>query len=258
MVGIGGKGIETYRAAVRLGAEEATLRHVPLRLVHGSRPAGQHGSAEPSGMESRQQRGRRLVNGAARDLAATPLGRNVQIRTESSPRTGTDLLLAHGRTALMLVLQRGDGGDLPVGRTTSAVTAAAGCPTLVTRSGRTVGALGVLVVLDVEHDPAPAIALACTEASMRRIAVTVLDGRGDLRAARTAVLAATGDDPETAVRHLEVAQDQWAGRVRRVSRDAVLMVVVRPAEGGAPGLVADAVEDAACPVLMVVPVDSWG
>lgn len=232
-MGIGGQGVETYRAAVRLGAEEARLRQLSLRLVHGSRPARQGDPVSTAGMEHRQRRGRRLVNGAARDLAGTPLGRELQILTECSPQTGVDLLLAYGRTAVMLVLQRGDGWNLPAGPTTSAVTAAAGCPTLVTRSGeRSASDVGVLVVRDLRHDPAPAIALALREASLRRITVTVLDGRGDGAAVRVAI--------------------------RDASRVAALMVVVRPVRGEAYGPVAGAVDDARCPVLMVAPVDPGG
>lgn len=222
VVGIGGQGLETSAAAVRLGAEEAALRELPLHLVHGSRPGDREGSDGPAGMEHRQQRGRRLVNGAARDLAATPLGGGLQIVAESSPRTGLDLLLAYARTAVMLVLQREDGWDRPPGPTTRGVVAAAACPTLVTRSGqRPAGGVGVLVLLAEDHDPAPALALASIEASLRNVGVTVVDGGVDA--------AAVGD----------------------LSADAALMVVVRP-DGGDTYMLG-AVEQARCPVLVVAP-----
>jgi hypothetical protein len=257
VVGIGDQGPATYRTAVRLGAEEALLRQVPLRLVHGSSPVGPERSASRSGMEHRQQRGRRLVNGAARDLAATPLGRRLRISTESSPRSGVELLLAHARTAVMLVLQRSDGWHLPAGATTSAVSAAAGCPTFVTRSGGPLGGdVGVLVVLDPEHDPTPAIALAFLEASMRGIALTVLDARGDRPAALSAIKAGEARAYDVAVRYTDVKQERQVERVRNVSKDAALMVVVRPAPSEADGLVSGALDDARCPVLVVAPMDA--
>jgi hypothetical protein len=247
VVGIGLQGAETYSTAVLLGAQEATLRQVPLRLVHGSTP-GDGRPASPSGLQYRQQRGRRLVDGAARDLAGSRLGRFLQISTESSPRTGVELLLAHGRTAVMIVLQRGDG-HLPAG-TTSAVTAEAGCPTFVTRSGdRLAGGVGVLVVLDPEHDPAPAIALALGEASMRKVALTVLDGREDRAAACRAIRSLGAQAHDVPVRHVEVAPARVAERARDISKDVALMVVVRPGSGEAYGPVGDAVAHAWCPVL---------
>lgn len=259
VVGIGEKGAETYRTAVRLGAEEATLRRVPLRLVHGSRPAGEGADATASRMASRQQRGRRLVNGAARDLARTPLGRDLRIWTESSPRTGIDLLLAHSRSAIMLVLQRGDEWDLPAGRTARAVTAAAGCATLITRTGdRAGGEAGVLVVLGAEHDPAAAIALAFTEASLRRIAVSVLDGRGDRAAARTAIQHARTAHPGVPVHLVDLAPARSGEGRREASADAALVVVVRPADGEARGVVVHAIDGATCPVLVVAPTPTSG
>lgn len=253
VVGIGGHGAETYRTAVRLGAEEATLRGVPLRLVHGSRPAGEAAYATASRMASAQVRGRRLVNGAARDLARTPLGRDLRIWTESSPRTGVDLLLAHSRSAVALVLQRGDGPDQPAGRTASAVTAAAGCATFLTRTGdRSGGDVGVLVVLGAERDPAPAMALAFTEASLRGIAVSVLDGRSDRAAAWSAIQAARSSHPEVPVALVDVAARPGAER-REVSADATLVVVVRPAAGEGRGVVVHAIDGATCPVLIVAP-----
>lgn len=222
VVGISGKGLESSAAAVGLGAEEAALRGLPLRLVHGSRPVGRAGSDGPAGMERRQQRGRRLVNGAARDLAARSRGRELRIVAESAPRTGLDLLLAHARTAIMLVLQREDGWDLAVGSTTRGVLAAAACPVLVTRAGlRPADEVGVLVLLDGEHDPAAALALAATEASLRRTRLTVLDRESDVAA------------------------------VRALSAGARLLVVVRPDGGDVYALAA--VEQARCPVLVVVP-----
>lgn len=224
VVGIGGDG-PSSRAAVRLGAEEAALRRVPLLLVHGSRPAGPGDTASPPGMHARQQRGRRLVNGAARELAGTPLGRGLQISTESSPRTGIDLLLAHSRTAVMLVVQRRDGFDLPAGATTTAVTAAAECPTLVTRSdGRSDHGAAVLLLLVPGLDAAPATALASIEAALRRVRVVVLDGCGDGVAAQAAV--------------------------REASEDAALMVVARPIAAEDARLV----DAARCPVLVVAPI----
>jgi hypothetical protein len=156
----------------------------------------------------------------------------------------------------MLVLQRGSGWDLPAGRTASAVTATAGCPTLVTRSGdRPVGAVGVLVVLDRDQDPSPAIALAFTEASLRGTAVTVLDGSGDRAAARGAIRTIGARSPDVPLHYEEVEPARPAKRFRDVSEDAALMVVVRPGRGKAYGLVAGAIDDARCPVLMVAPED---
>ena len=253
VVGIGDQGFDTVRTAVRLGAEEAALRHVSLRLVHGSRPIGQKIGAASSSMEVRQQRGRRLVNGAARELAATPLGRSIQIWTESSPQTGIDLLLAHSGTAAMLVLQRVDG-LMSAGPTTSAVMVAARCPTLVTRpSDRTLGHLGVLVLLDPEQDPAPAIALAFTEASLRGSAVTVLDGRNDPDAVRTAFRVARANHPDVLISCTAVSVARPAERIRENSENATLIVVVRPARDQS-GLAAAAIDEAACPVLAVGPV----
>lgn len=255
VVGIGGHGLETYRIAVRLGAEEAALRQVPLRLVHGSRPTGPEGSAAATAMVSRQQRGRRLVNGAARDLAGSSLGRNIQILTESSPRTAVDLLLAHGRAAVMLVLQRGDGWDVPVGPTTRAVTAAAQCPTMVTRSAEhSARDAGVLVVLDPEHDPSLAIALAFTEASLRGGAVTVLDARVDVALARLVLGTAAAANPDVPVRYAAADRARPAEQLRELVRDAALLVMVRPEGVGTRRLTADAAEQATCPVLMVAAV----
>ncbi|GAB2577772.1 hypothetical protein [Microlunatus antarcticus] len=229
VVGIAGHGLDGCRSAVRLGAEEARLRRLGLRLVHGSRPAGQEDHLAPSGMEWRQQRGRRLVGGAARDLAVTALGRDLAIWTESSPRTAVDLLTTHARTAVLLVLQRPDGPDDPVGLTIDAVSASAWCPTLVVRSRDRAGAgVGVLVVLDPGHDAGPALVLGATEARLRGTAVTVLDGR------------------ECSVADLEAASD-----------GAALMVVVRPGRG-AHGPVVDAIDVARCPVLTVAPDDDPG
>jgi hypothetical protein len=259
VVGIGDQGPETYRAAVRLGAEEASLRQVPLRLVHGSSPDGPARPASPSALEYRQQRGRRLVDGAARQLARTALGRDLRISTESSPRSGVELLLAYGRTAVMLVLQRGDGRHVAPGTTTSAVTAGAGCPTFVTRSGEPLaGHVGVLLVLDPVHDPAPAIALALAEASIRGIALTVLDGRGDRPGAAGAHQGVDVRAYDVAVRWAALGPDVPADRLRDVSTGAALMVVVRPAPDEAYGLVGGALDDARCPVLMVAPVDAGG
>ncbi len=253
VVGIGDQALDTARAAVRLGAEEAALRHVSLRLVHGSRLIGQGTGAASSGMRFRQQRGRRLVNGAARELAATPLGRSIRIRTESSPQSGIDLLLAHSLTATMLVLQRVDG-RMPAGPTISAVMAAAECPTLVTRpSDRTTGDLGVLVLLDPEQDPAPAILLAFIEASLRSTAVTVLDGRNDPDAVRSALRRGRADHPGVPVSCIGVGPARPPGRLREISGNATLIVMVRPRRDRS-GLTATALDDAACSVLMVAPV----
>lgn len=256
VVGIGGEGLETYRAAVRLGAEEATLRQVPLRLVHGSRPAGDRVHAAPSSMQSRQQRGRRLVNGAARDLAATPLGRGLRIWTESSPRTGVELLLAHSRTAVMLVLQRSAARDLPPGPTASAVAAAAACATLITRSsdrsgGRSDSDVGVLVVLDPTHDPAPAVALALAEAALRRIAVSVLEGRSEPDAAASAIAHARAGHPGVPVHLVGVDPARAGAQVLELSGQAALLVVGRPVLGAGYGRADDAVDGATCPVLVV-------
>ena len=255
VVGIGDRGLASYAAAVQLGAEEAVLRRLPLRLVHGSRPGGEQAVGSPAEMAARQQRGRRLVGGAARDLAGTPLGRELRIWAESSPQTGIDLLLAHARTAVMVVLQQRDGRDLPAGSTTAAVVAAADCTTVVTRSAvRAVGEVGVLVFVDAEHDPAPAIALAFDEAGLRGVAVSLLDGRVDGDAAQTGIRLGRAAHPHVAVRRLEVEPGRAAARVREISGDAALLVVVRPAPGQAPTTVATAVDGARCPVLLVVPV----
>ena len=252
VVGIGDQGPETYGAAVRLGAEEASLRQVPLRLVHGSSPAGAEGLASRSGMEHRQQRGRRLVNGAARDLARTRLGRGLRISTESSPQTGVEVLLAQGRTAVMLVLQRAGGWLLPAGRTISAVTAASGCPTFVTRSAPApAGDVGVLVVLDPGHDPTPLITLALTEAFLRGTALTVLHRPGDRDDALSAVRAVGEQAHDIPVRWTDVPTARRADQVREVSQGASLMVVVRPAAGEPDSLATAAYDEARCPVLTV-------
>ncbi len=255
VVGIGDRGLESYHAAVRLGAEEAVLRRLPLRLVHGSRPPGEQGESSVAEMAARQQRGRRLVGGAARDLAGTPLGREIRISAESSPQTGVELLLAHAPTAVMLVLQRRDGRDRPTGSTVTAVAAAVGCTMLVTRSAmRSVGEVGVLVVLGPEHDPAPAMALAFDEAALRRVAVSVLDGRGDGGAAQLGIRLGRAAHPYVTVRQVEVEAGRTAERFREIGGEATLLVVVRPAPGRVTGTVAAAVDGVTCPVLLVVPV----
>lgn len=254
VVGVGDEGLDTYRSAVHVAAREAALRHVSLRIVHGSKPAGQESPATASGMASRQQRGRRLVNGAARDLAATPLGQTIRIWTESSPQTGASLLLAHSRTAAMLVLQRLDG-PLSAGRTTSAVITAARCPTLVTRPGdRTDGDLGVLVLLDPEHDPAPAIALAFVEARLRGTGVTLLDGRNDPEVARPAIRLARAHHPDVSVSRIRVGTARPPHRLRELSVQGALIVVVRPGGCSESGMAAAAADDAACAVMVVAPI----
>jgi len=129
---------------------------------------------------------------------------------------------------------------------------------LITRTGdRSGGDVGVLVVLGAEHDPAPAMALAFTEASLRRIAVSVLDGRGDRAAARTAIHRAHTRHPEVPVHLVDVAA-RSDERHRDASAGATLVVVVRPADGEARGVVVHAIDGATCPVLVVAPTPTSG
>jgi hypothetical protein len=259
VVGIGGGGVEEYRTAVRLGAEEARLRQVPLRLVHGSRPALARIIVDASTMEFRQRRGRRLVNGAARELAATSVGRTIQIETESSPRTGVELLLEHARSAVMVVLQRDDRDTASdAGRTTTAVTADARGPTLVTRLGdRATGGLAVLVVVEPGQDPAAALTMAFAEASLRKLPLTVLGEPGGEAAVLAGVIALGERHADVDVRYAVLVAALLAVRVRRDSEVAALLVLTRSIPPSDPrrsvGTVSDLADSSACPVLLIAP-----
>ncbi len=248
VVGISGRGLDACREAVRLGAEEAALREAPLRLVHGSLPPRGTPRSTPA-MDLRQQRGRRLVNGAAHHLLTTAVGSEVRITTESTPETGLGVLLRWSQDAELLVLQRDDGWGSSVGLTVAVVVAEAGCPTLLTSAaGSPTGDLEVLLVLADEDDPAPAVDAALVEARLRRTGLTVLEG-GRVARPVDEVLRRSASKQDVAVHRVRTDPDRGAQQVRELSRAAALMVVLRDADGGRGTLVA--ADDARCPVLSV-------
>ncbi|MDT9699254.1 universal stress protein [Streptomyces sp. P17] len=282
---VGVDGSESSLTAVEVGAREAALRGVGLRLVHAFGWPSVH---VPPGVPpwSPSSAGvRELIDGtlAEAERRARTLAPHVDIAREVVVGEPVMVLQLETRTASLAVVgSRGLSrfGSLLLGSTAAHLAAHAGCPVLVVR-GRPDPAGPVLLAVDGSPQAEPAVEFAFAHASLHGTGLVALhawnthtervyESPGDppfvtydedrLRDEEERVLAEALGGLREKYPDVEVRRRLVRGRIRHTlidaSADAGLVVVGARGRGGFTGLLLGSVSQAVlhhahCPVAVV-------
>ena len=278
---VGVDGSPCSLAAVDLAADEARLRGVGLRVVHGfiwpyfGIPLGPSSAGPPEGGLRHEAEGI-LAEAVERARKAAP---EVDVDGEIVTGGGSAVLVAEARDAAMVVVgDRGLGGfsGLLLGSVAVQLAAHAECPVLVVRGHAHPSGP---VVLGVDGSPAAsaAVARAFDEAWLREAPLVALhawlhpvaQGPGDIlvvfdvnevrkveaRLLAEAVAGCREKYPDVPVRE-DLVHGPARGALIDLSGEAQLLVVGTRGRGGISGLLLGSVSQAvlhhaACPVLVV-------
>jgi nucleotide-binding universal stress UspA family protein len=286
---VGTDGSDPATRAVRWAAQEAALRHLPLRVVHGFVWPQLHTPLAPAapveiGSALRGTAEQLLVEAAD---AARSVASGLKVETSLVETSGAAALLRAAKDATVLVVgTRGLGGfsGLIVGSTAVQLAMYAPCPVVVVRDGaadQPEPAGGRLVVgVDASEHAEAALGFAFQEASLRGSPLhavhtwtePVSTGPGDMLPLVYDVEKVAEEEtrllsemlagwcekyPDVAVSR-EVTRGRADRTLVEASRDAQLLVVGARGVGGFRGLLFGSVSQAAlhhahCPVAVVRP-----
>jgi len=280
VVGVDGSALALH--AVRWAAHEASVRKLPLRIVHACVPVAGRSpdSLPPSMADMLVAAGRQWLSEAA------------QVAREEHDDVATDLVRDHELDALVneswaaeliVVGARGHGGfaELLIGSVAVALTARGGCPVVVVR-GDVEDRTGkpVVVGVDGSRGSEAALAFAFEEASRLNVPLVALHTWSDTVTAAAFAMAPFAVDwfevrneeqqllaewiapwqekyPDVPVQRV-VTQDHPAHSLIEQARKAQLVVVGSRGRGGVAGMLLGSTSQAIlhhapCPVAVIRP-----
>ena len=260
VVGVDGSA-PSLRAAV-WAADEAALRHAPLRVVNAfGIPDAFYGEMSPprDWLDPHQRASESIVRAAV----ATAERRHPRLATEQESvfDGAVPVLLRRSRQARMIVVGsagRGVLGDLVVGSAALALTVRAACPVAVIRGEEREGAEAP-VVAGVDGGPVsqPVLACAFEEAAVHGLPLVAVHAGEDVDPARVLAEALAGwaeKFPDVEVRRV-TERDKPRQRLLDWSTRARMVVVGSRGRGGFAGLLLGStsqalIQHAECPVLV--------
>jgi nucleotide-binding universal stress UspA family protein len=228
-------------AAAHYAVAAAELRGGDMLLVHAFPPPSERDADTEAALSAARSEAEKLLAAVAAQLIVPP---QVHVYGRAEPDAAVAVLEASAHRAAMLVLGRDDVSwfeRLFMGAVTSQVVGHVVCPVVVVpghwRARHASPRLPVIVALDSETAPEPALELAFEEATLRDARLIVLHAQPmsasahELTAARLdleAVLAEwEHDHPEVAISTAIVSGDPDAALIRW-SRSAAVLVVGHP------------------------------
>jgi nucleotide-binding universal stress UspA family protein len=232
-------------AAAQYAVAAAEMRRGDVVLVHAFKPSSAWGGNKDVASSAARTTAEKLLAAVRAQLIIPP---QVQVRINAVPGSAVAILEEAASTAEMLVLGRDRvswGERLFMGAVTSRIVNHIECPLIVVpgrwRPRQAWPPLPVMVALDTETDPEPALRLAFQEARLRETRLIVLHAE-PMRASardRDAVQFDLGvaladwkqDHPEVGVSTVIVTGDPDAQLVRW-SRSAAVLVVGHPHRRG--------------------------
>lgn len=208
------------KIAARWAAEEADMRHVPLRILHAldqpALPRVLDAELKDRIMSDYARTAQRIVADAADIASATA---PVEIRTGVQPGQVVPVLLAAADLACVVVMGSGrrfDPGRVRLGSIATHVSAHAPCPVIVVRepaeselaTGPNVGQ--IVVGVDGSVVSAAAIEVAFEEASWRGRSIVAVHAWDSSHAVWTLDQAASDDLEQAAARTLAGTLSGWS------------------------------------------------
>ena len=178
---VGIDGSAPSQAALGWAAEQAGLEGRALTLVHAVTSAGlsyvdSYALDEEAALAAMSAAGRALLDQAV--AVVEHQHPNVEVTTELAMADAREALLTHAEQAALVVMGtrgRGPVARLVLGSVSAAVTSHATCPVVVIRAhAARAGSGGILVGVDGHGTSSAAVELAYTQASTRRLPLTVM------------------------------------------------------------------------------------
>jgi nucleotide-binding universal stress UspA family protein len=232
-------------AAAQYAVAAAEMRRGDVVLVHAFKPSSAWGGDSEVASSAARITAEKLLTAVRAQLNIPP---EVHVRAKAVPGSPVAVLEESARQADMLVLGRDRvswGERLFMGAVTSRAVNHVGCPLIVVpgrwRPRHAWPPLPVMVALDTETDPEPALRLAFQEARLRETRLIVLHAEPMRASARerdaaqfdlgVALADWKQDHPEVGVSTVIVSGDPDAELVRW-SRSAAVLVVGHPHRRG--------------------------